>query len=51
MQCVGTLGITTRGEVHFTDTTLDGTITAITDVNGQKTEFSNRIGGKRIGGG
>lgn len=50
MQCAGALGISTRGEVRFTDTTLDGTITAVTDVNGQKTEFSNRISGKRIGG-
>jgi len=50
MQCAGTLGISTRGEVSFTATTLDGTITAIADVGGQKTEFSNRISGKRIGG-
>lgn len=50
MQCAGTLGIGTWGEVSFTATTLDGTITAIADVGGQKTEFSNRISGKRIGG-
>lgn len=50
MQCAGTLGITTRGELSFTATTLDGTITAIADIGGQKTEISNRITGKRMGG-
>jgi hypothetical protein len=50
MQCAVSLGISTRGEERFTATTLDGTLTAITDVSGQKTEFSNRISGKRIGG-
>lgn len=50
MQCAGTFGISTRGEMSFTATTLDGTITATADVGGQKTEFSNRISGKRIGG-
>jgi Protein of unknown function (DUF3617) len=50
MQCAGSFGISTTGEVSFTATTLDGTITVIADVGGQKTEFSNRISGKRIGG-
>jgi hypothetical protein len=50
MQCAGIFGITTRGEMSFTATTLDGTITASADVGGQKTEFSNRISGRRIGG-
>ena len=50
MQCGGAFAISTRGEVSFTATTLDGTITASADVGGQKTEFSNRISGRRIGG-
>jgi Protein of unknown function (DUF3617) len=50
MRCAGSFGISTTGEVSFTATTLDGTITVIADVGGQKTEFSNRISGKRIGG-
>ena len=50
MQCGGAFAISTRGEVSFTATTLDGTITAIADLGGQKTELSSRISGKRMGG-
>lgn len=50
MECAGTLGIRTRGEVSFTSSTLDGTITATADLGGQKVEFSNRISGKLLGG-
>ena len=50
MRCAGTLGMQTRGEMRFTSTTLDGTITAIANVSGQKAEFSSRIRGERMGG-
>lgn len=50
MQCAGTLGISSHGEVSFTATTLAGTITATAGQGGQKTEFSNLIRGRRIGG-
>jgi hypothetical protein len=50
MDCAGTLGMTTQGNVSFTSTTLDGTITATANLGGQKVEFSNRISGKRVGG-
>jgi hypothetical protein len=50
MRCAGNFGLVSRGEVSFTATTLDGTITATADLGGQKTEFSNRIRGRRVGG-
>ncbi|MBI5331238.1 MAG: DUF3617 family protein [Betaproteobacteria bacterium] len=50
MQCAGTFGIRTRGEVSFSADSLDGTISASADVGGQKVEFGNRIRGKRVGG-
>ena len=50
MQCGGAFAISTHGDVSFTATTLDGTITASADVGGQKTELNSRISGKRIGG-
>jgi hypothetical protein len=50
MQCEGSFGIQSRGEVTFSADTMNGTISAIANVGGEKTELSNKISARRLGG-
>jgi hypothetical protein len=50
MQCAGNLAIQSQGEVSFTADTMSGSITAIVDVGGVQTEFSNKVSARRLGG-
>jgi hypothetical protein len=50
MQCAGNFAIQSQGVVSFTADTMNGTITAVANVGGQKTEFSNRVSARRLGG-
>lgn len=50
MQCEGSFGIKSRGEVAFSADTMNGTISATADVGGEKTELSNKISAHRLGG-
>jgi Protein of unknown function (DUF3617) len=50
MQCAGSYGITSHGEVTFSADTISGTITTIANVGGEKTELSNKITARRLGG-
>ena len=49
MQCAGNFAIQSHGEISFTADTMNGTITAVASVGGQKTEFSNRVSARRLG--
>ncbi len=50
MHCDGSFGIESRGEVTFSAETINGTISAVADVGGKKTELSNKISAHRLGG-
>ena len=50
MQCAGSFAIQSQGEVSFTADTMNGTITAIASLGGEKTEFSNTVSARRLGG-
>ncbi len=50
MQCDGSFGIKSRGEVTFSAETMNGTISATADVGGKKTELNNKISAHRLGG-
>ena len=49
MQCGGGFALQTRGEVTFTDQSMNGAITAKGNVGGTQTEFQNKISAKRVG--
>lgn len=50
MQCTGSFAIQSQGEVSFTADTMNGTITAVANVDGEKTEFGNKVFARRLGG-
>jgi hypothetical protein len=50
MQCAGSFGIKSRGEVTFSAETMNGTISASANVGGEKTELTNKISAHRLGG-
>lgn len=50
MRCAGSFGVKARGEVTFSADAMTGTISAIAAVGGKKTELSNKISARRIGG-
>lgn len=50
MQCAGSFGVQSRGEVTFSADTMNGTISATANVGGEKTELTNRISAHRLGG-
>jgi len=50
MQCAGSLGIRSHGEVTFSADSMNGTVSASANVGGEKTELRNRISGRRLGG-
>jgi hypothetical protein len=50
MQCAGSFAIQSQGEVSFTADSMNGTITAVANVGGEKTELSNKVSARRLGG-
>lgn len=50
MQCTGAFAIQSRGEVAFSANSMEGTISATALVNGVKTETTNRVSARRLGG-
>jgi len=50
MQCAGSFGIQSRGEVTFSANTMDGTISVLANMSGEKVEFSNKVSARRLGG-
>jgi hypothetical protein len=50
MQCAGSLAIQSQGEVSFTADTMSGSITAVANIGGEKTELSNKVSARRLGG-
>ena len=50
MQCAGSFALQSRGEVSFTADSMNGSITAVADVGGAKTEVSNKVSARRLGG-
>ncbi len=50
MQCSGSLAIQAHGEVSFTADTMSGSLTAVANAGGEKTELDNRITARRLGG-
>lgn len=50
MQCAGSYAIRSQGEVSFTADTMSGTITAVANVGGEKTDLSSKISARRLGG-
>ena len=49
MQCAGTLQIKTSGEVTFSATTLRGTLTTSSSIDGKKVEVKSTLVGRRLG--
>ena len=49
MQCGGTLGLKTSGEVTFSATTFNGTITTSSTIAGKRVDFKSAITGRRLG--
>ena len=49
MQCSGTLDLTTTGEVTFSATTLRGTITTSSSLDGKPEELKSTLTGRRLG--
>lgn len=49
VECSGSYGLKSRGSVTFGAVSFDGNITATVTLNGQATEFQNRVSGKRVG--
>ena len=50
MQCAGTFALQSQGEVSFTADTMSGSITAVANIGGEKTEFRNKVSAHRLGG-
>ena len=49
MQCNGTMGIQTHGEVTFSATAMQGNLTTTASMNGQNVELQSRISAHRVG--
>jgi hypothetical protein len=50
MQCAGSFAIQSQGEVSFSADAMSGTIDAVANVGGEKTELSNKVSARRLGG-
>ena len=50
MQCAGILTMHSQGEVSFSADAMSGSMDAVTNVGGEKTEFSSRVSARRLGG-
>ncbi len=49
MRCAGSLALESRGTVTYSADSMYGTITAVANVGGQKTEITNRVAARRLG--
>jgi len=49
MQCAGSYGIASRGQIAFTADTMNGSITATANVGGSSVETQNKVSARRIG--
>ena len=49
MQCAGSLALQSRGTVAYSADSMNGTITAIANIGGQRTEITNRVAARRLG--
>jgi hypothetical protein len=49
MQCAGGFGVQSRGEVTFSSNAMNGTISALANLGGEKIEFSNKVSARRAG--
>lgn len=50
MQCAGSFGMQSHGEVTFSADAMSGTVSATANVGGEKAELSNKISARRLGG-
>ena len=50
MHCAGSLAIQSRGEVSFSADAMNGTINTVANLGGEKTEISNKVSARRLGG-
>ena len=50
LQCAGSYGIASRGQVSFSATSMDGSITADANVGGASVQLQNKLSARRIGG-
>lgn len=49
MQCAGTLGMQTQGDVTYSATTIEGDLVTSANLQGEAAELRSRISGRRIG--
>jgi hypothetical protein len=49
MQCGGSFAIQSQGEVSFSSDRMNGSISAVANVGGTKTELSNKVSARRLG--
>jgi hypothetical protein len=49
MQCAGSFGIQSRGEVTFSANAMNGAISVLANMSGEKVEFSNKVSARRLG--
>jgi len=49
MECAGTLGMQTQGDVTYSATSIEGNIISTANMMGQKTELHSKITARRIG--
>jgi hypothetical protein len=50
MQCAGNFAIQSQGEVTYSADSMNGSISAIANVGGEKTSLSNKVSARRLGG-
>lgn len=50
MQCGGSLGIRAQGEISYSATSMEGSITSTATPQGQRIELENRLSAHRLGG-
>lgn len=50
MECAGSFAIRSEGMVTFSSDSMNGTVNAVADVGGTRTETSSRIFARRLGG-
>lgn len=50
MQCAGTLGMQTQGEITYSDTSMEGNIISTANVMGETTEIQSKVTAHRLRG-
>jgi len=50
MQCAGSFAIQSQGEVSFSADSMNGSITSVANLGGERTELSNKVSARRLGG-